>query len=446
MPYIPHTPSDRERMARTIGIEDIDELFDSVPESLRLAEPLNLPPPLSEMELIRELSLIARRNRGVDYYTSFLGAGAYDHFIPSAVRHIVGRSEFYTSYTPYQAEISQGMLQVIYEFQSMICALIGMDIANASVYDGATATAEAAIMALNKSGRRRVLVSQLVNPHYRAVVETYLSQGLAALEIVRASEGSTSQEELQSLLDEDTACLVVQYPNFVGTIEDIGAYSKMCDSAGASLVVVADPIALGILKPPGALGADIVVGEGQSLGNPLNYGGPYLGFMAAREDYLRYIPGRISGATVDTEGNRGYVLTLQAREQHIRRERAYSNICTNQALNALAATVYLSLMGKSGLRKVAELCLQKAHYLADRLSSIDGVSLAYTAPFFKEFVVRTPLPADKVVSELRKHRILAGEPLGPHYPDMDNCLLVCVTEKRTRDEMDEFAERLGEIL
>lgn len=274
-------------------------------ESLRLAEPLNLPPPLSEMELIRELSLIARRNRGVDYYTSFLGAGAYDHFIPSAVRHIVGRSEFYTSYTPYQAEISQGMLQVIYEFQSMICALTGMDIANASVYDGATATAEAAIMALNKSGRRRVLVSQLVNPHYRAVVETYLSQGLAALEIVRASEGSTSQEELQSLLDEDTACLVVQYPNFVGTIEDIGAYSKMCDSAGAPLVVVADPIALGILKPPGALGADIVVGEGQSLGNPLNYGGPYLGFMAAREDYLRYIPGRISGATVDTEGNRG---------------------------------------------------------------------------------------------------------------------------------------------
>lgn len=446
MSYVPHTPSDRERMARTIGIEDMEELFCGVPESLRLPKPLNLPPALSEMELTRELSLAASKNRGADHYTCFLGAGAYDHFIPSAVGHIVSRAEFYTSYTPYQAEISQGILQVIYEFQTMICSLTGMEVANASLYDAATAAAEAAIMALNRSDRKRVLVSELVNPQYRAVVETYLSQGLAAFEVVGCSEGATGRDELQDSLDDDTACLIVQYPNFVGTIEDISVYAEMCHRVGASLVVIADPIALGILKSPGILGADIVVGEGQSLGNPLNYGGPYLGFMAAREDYLRYIPGRISGATVDHEGNRGYVLTLQAREQHIRRERAHSNICTNQSLNALAATVYLSLMGKSGLRNVAELCLQKAHYLADRLSSVDGVSLVYDTPFFKEFVVRTPLPGDKVVAELRKQRILAGEPLGLHYSGMDDCLLVCVTEKRTRDEMDDFAKRLGEIL
>jgi len=446
MPYIPHTPDDRERMIRTIGIGDVEELFDSVPQSLRLRRPLDLPPALSEMELIRELEAIASENKGAQHYVCFLGAGAYDHFIPSAVNHIVRRSEFYTSYTPYQAEISQGILQVIYEFQSMICALTGMDVSNASLYDGATAAAEAAIMTLNRSGRKRVLVSELVNPHYRAVMRTYLSQGLAKLDVVRSSGGVTSKDDLQNLLGQDVACFVVQYPSFVGTIEDLSVLAEMCHCVDASLVVIADPIALGILRSPGDLGADIVVGEGQSLGNPLSYGGPYLGFMGAREEFLRYIPGRISGATVDREGNRGYVLTLQAREQHIRRERAYSNICTNQSLNALAATVYLSLMGRSGLRKVAELCLQKAHYLADRLTGIRGVSLVYDAPFFKEFLIKTPLPADRVVAELRERRILAGVPMGRYFPDMDDCLLVCVTEKRTKAEMDNFAERLGEIL
>lgn len=446
MPYIPHTPDDRERMIRTIGIGDVEELFDSVPQSLRLRRPLDLPPALSEMELIRELEAIASENKGAQHYVCFLGAGAYDHFVPSAVNHIVRRSEFYTSYTPYQAEISQGILQVIYEFQSMICALTGMDVSNASLYDGATAAAEAAIMTLNRSGRKRVLVSELVNPHYRTVMRTYLSQGLAELGVVRSSGGVTSKDDLQNLLGQDAACFVVQYPSFVGTIEDLSVLAEMCHCVDASLVVIADPIALGILRSPGDLGADIVVGEGQSLGNPLSYGGPYLGFMGAREEFLRYIPGRISGATVDREGNRGYVLTLQAREQHIRRERAYSNICTNQSLNALAATVYLSLMGRSGLRKVAELCLQKAHYLADRLTGIRGVSLVYDVPFFKEFLIKTPLPADRVVAELRERRILAGVPMGRYFPDMDDCLLVCVTEKRTKAEMDNFAERLGEIL
>jgi glycine dehydrogenase subunit 1 len=456
MPYIPHTRPDRERMAETIGIRDMEELFRDIPDSLRLTEPLDLPPALTEMELTRELSRMANHNNGVDHYICFLGAGVYDHFIPSAVGHILRRSEFYTSYTPYQAEISQGILQVIYEFQTMICALTGMDVANASLYDGATAAAEAVIMTLNRSGRRRVLVSELVNPQYRQVISTYLAHGLAEVDVLPSVGGMTvaaaagasraAGETTQAALTDDVACLVVQYPNFLGVIEDVAALAQACHAVGAALVVIADPIALGLLRSPGDLGADIVVGEGQSLGNPLNFGGPYLGFMGAREEYLRYLPGRVSGGTVDHEGNRGYVLTLQAREQHIRRERAYSNICTNQSLCALAATVYLSLMGRSGLRRVAELCLQKAHYLADRLCELGGVSMVCEAAFFKEFAVKLPVPASEVVTKLRERGILAGAPLGDYYSEMGDSLLVCATEKRTKAEIDEFVERLGAIL
>ena len=446
MPYIPHTQRDQERMMRAIGIDDVDELFGDIPGSLKLEKALDLPEPLSEMELIAELNEIANANRGVDHYISFLGAGAYDHFVPSAVNHLVTRSEFYTAYTPYQAEISQGILQAIYEFQTMVCVLTGMDVANASVYDGATAAAEAAVMSLNASGRKRVLVSQFVNPEYRSVISTYLSGGLAAVDQLRCPDGVTSAGQLRAALDDDVASVVVQYPNFAGTVEDLEELAGECHRTGAALIVIADPIALGLLQSPGALGADIVVGEGQSMGTPLHYGGPYLGFMCARDKYLRYLPGRISGATTDGEGNRGFVLTLQAREQHIRRERAYSNICTNQALNALAATIYLSLMGKTGLRRVAELCLNKAHYLADRLCEIDGVRMAYQAPFFKEFVLRLPMPSNEVVDKLKSQRILAGVPMGRYYPGMEDLLLVCVTEKRAKRDMDEFVQRLGAIL
>ncbi|NLU42863.1 MAG: aminomethyl-transferring glycine dehydrogenase subunit GcvPA [Firmicutes bacterium] len=446
MPYIPHTPRDQERMMRAIGIGAVDELFRDVPESLRLRKQLDLPEPLSEMELVAELNEIANANRGVDHYTSFLGAGAYDHFVPSAVNHLVSRSEFYTAYTPYQAEISQGILQAIYEFQTMVCILTGMDVANASMYDGATAAAEAAVMSLNASGRKRVLVSQFVNPEYRSVISTYLSGGLATVDELACPGGVTGIDQLRAMLDDSVASVIVQYPNFAGIVEDLEALAGECQRVGAALIVIADPISLGLLKSPGALGADIVVGEGQSMGNPLHFGGPYLGFMGARVKYLRYLPGRISGATTDGEGNRGFVLTLQAREQHIRRERAYSNICTNQSLNALAATIYLSLMGKTGLRRVAELCLNKSHYLAGRLCEIDGVSMAYEAPFFKEFVVRLPMPAEEVVNKLRTHRILAGVPMGRYYSGMENLLLICVTEKRTKEDMDEFVQRLGAIL
>lgn len=446
MPYVPHTPRDQGRMMCAIGISDVDELFRDIPESLRLKKPLDLPGPLSEMELIAELREIAGANKGVEHYISFLGAGAYDHFVPSAVNHLVTRSEFYTSYTPYQAETSQGILQAIYEFQTMVCILTGMDVANASVYDGATAAAEAAVMSLNASGRKRVLVSQFVSPEYRSVISTYLSGGLATVDEVRCPSGVTEADQLRGMLGEDVASVVVQYPNFAGIVEDLEAVAGECHRAGAALIVIADPIALGLLQSPGTLGADIVVGEGQSMGSPLHYGGPYLGFMCAREKYLRYLPGRISGATTDGEGNRGFVLTLQAREQHIRRERAYSNICTNQSLNALAATIYLSLMGKTGLRRVGELCLNKSHYLAGRLCEISGVSMAFEAPFFKEFVVRLPVPSEEVVSMLRPHRILAGVPMGRYYQGMEDLLLVCVTEQRTKEDMDEFVQRLGEIL
>ena len=446
MPYIPHTQRDQERMMRAIGIDDVDELFGDIPGSLKLEKALDLPEPLSEMELIAELNEIANANRGVDHYISFLGAGAYDHFVPSAVNHLVTRSEFYTAYTPYQAEISQGILQAIYEFQTMVCILTGMDVANASVYDGATAAAEAAVMSLNASGRQRVLVSRFVNPEYRSVVSTYLSGGLASVDELACPAGTTGIDQLRETLDDGVASVIVQYPNFAGIVEDLEALASECQRVGAALIVIADPIALGLLKSPGALGADIVVGEGQPMGSPLHFGGPYLGFMGARDKYLRYLPGRVSGATTDGEGNRGFVLTLQAREQHIRRERAYSNICTNQSLNALAATIYLSLMGKTGLRRVAELCLNKSHYLAGRLCEIGGVSMAFEAPFFKEFVVKLPVAAEEVVNRLRPHRILAGVPIGRYFPGMDDLLLVCVTEKRTKEDMDEFVQRLGAIL
>lgn len=443
MRFIPHTEEDRRQMLDALGIEHTDRLFEEIPTEVRLNRELQVPGGITEMELSRHLAALAGANTGVDETICFLGAGAYDHYVPSAVKHILSRSEFYTAYTPYQPEISQGVLQSIFEYQSMICLLTGMDAANASMYDGAGALAEAALMACAATRRNRVVVAKTVHPEYREVVSTYLYGPGIEISEVPYREGLTNPEDAATLLDKNTAALLVQYPNFFGSIEDLSALAEAAHGVGALLVVCADPIALGLLKSPGQCGADIVVGEGQPLGIPLSYGGPYLGFLACREKFLRKMPGRIAGQTVDVDGRRAYVLTLQAREQHIRRDKATSNICSNQALCALAATVYLSLVGRQGLRQVAELCLQKTAYARNLLSQLPGCQLPWQSPVFKEFVLQTKAAPEAVNRELLKHNILGGLDLGRYYPELAGHMLFCVTEKRSRQEIDLLAERLG---
>ena len=471
MSYVPHTDSDRAAMLAAIGAETVGDLFVDVPESVRYPE-LKLPPPLSELEILRELRSMSEENADLDHHACFLGAGAYNHFVPSVVGHIIGRSEFYTAYTPYQPEISQGTLQAIFEYQSMVCALTGMEVANASHYDGATSLAEAALMAVNVSRgkRRKIIVSPTVHPEYRATLCTYTPGPDLAVETLNFKP-QTSNFELGSLkfeVDDDTACLIIQNPDFFGQLAGASKLNQLAEAvhaAGALLVVNTDPISLGLFTPPGEYGADIVVGEGQPLGNPLNFGGPYLGLFACREKYMRKMPGRLIGETVDTapgpwalspvrpkyraqgprEGRRGFVLTLATREQHIRRERATSNICTNQALCALAAGAYLAAMGKSGLRKVAELCYHKAHYAAQRIQEIPVFSLASPQPFFKEFVVRCPKPPGEINEALLERGIIGGYDLGCDYPQLENCMLFCVTEMNTRAEIDRLVEALEEV-
>ncbi len=452
MSYIPHTDSDRAAMLAEIGVEAIGDLFLDVPESVRYPE-LKLPAPLSEMEILRELKAMSEENADLDHYACFLGAGAYNHFVPSVVGHIIGRSEFYTAYTPYQPEISQGTLQAIFEYQSMVCALTGMDVANASHYDGATSLAEAALMAVNVSRgkRHKIIVSPTVHPEYRATLRTY-TPGPDLKVVGDEDPTSNIQYPISNIqLDDDTACLIIQNPNFLGQLlsaDSENGLSGLADAvheAGALLVVVVDPISLGLFTPPGEYGADIVVGEGQPLGNPLNFGGPYLGLFACREEYMRKMPGRLIGETVDTEGRRGFVLTLSAREQHIRRERATSNICSNEALCALAAGAYLAAMGKSGLRKVAELCYHKAHYAAQRIEEIPGFSLVSPKPFFKEFVVRCPKPPSEINEALLEQGVIGGYDLGRDYPHLENCMLLCVTEMNTKGEIDRLVEALEEV-
>jgi glycine dehydrogenase subunit 1 len=444
MSYIPHTDADRAEMLAAIGVERVEDLFHDVPAACRFPE-LNLPEPLSEMEILAELQALSEENLDVDHLSSFLGAGVYNHYIPRVVDHIISRSEFYTAYTPYQPEISQGTLQSIFEYQSMICALTGMEVANASHYDGATSVAEAVIMALNvgRGKRRKVILSPAVHPEYRAVVRTY-TQGMG-LEIIGDEDLTAGLEALTDLLDRDTACLVVQNPNFFGQIEDLEDLARRVHAAGAMLVVVADPVSLGLLRPPGDYGADIVVGEGQALGNGLNYGGPYLGFFACREKAVRKMAGRLVGETVDVDGKRGFVLTLSTREQHIRRARATSNICTNQALCALAAAVHLAALGKTGLRKLAELCYHKAHYAASRIAELGGYQLIGDNLFFKEFVVRCPFPV-KAINDylLEEWGIIGGYDLGRDYPHLENHMLVCVTEVTGREEIDALVDALAE--
>ncbi len=439
MSFVPHSEEDRREMLELIGVSSVRDLYSDVPENLILNRDLDIPVALSEWEVVQRLETIAAEN---EHLVSFAGAGIYDHYVPAAVDHLIRRSEFYTAYTPYQPEVAQGTLQVIYEFQSMTCELTGMDVANASMYDGPSAAAEAAILARAVTRRSRVVAASSLHPHYRKVIETYLSgQGVAPHPVAWTEAGSLDSSELAAQLGDDTACVIVQQPNFFGLIEDLEPIAEQVHSAGALLVVVADPMVLPILRSPGECGADIVVAEGQPFGNTPNYGGPVVGLFAAREKFIRKMPGRIVGATVDAEGRRGYVLTLQTREQQIRREKATSNICTNQGLNALAATIHLALLGRAGLRAAAEASAQNAHY-ARRLLVDAGVELMFPdLPFVREFAVRTADQSHEILERGIKRGILAGVSLS-RFPSLEagDGLLLAFTEKRSREEIQLLAD------
>jgi len=446
MPFIPTTESNREEMLKAIGVSDFEELLESIPDEVRFKGELNLPNPLSEYEVTRLLEEIADRNCHAGKYVCFLGGGAYDHFIPAAVKHIIGRSEFYTAYTPYQPEVSQGNLQAIYEYQSMIAELTGMDAANASMYDGASALAEAALLVHAQTGRPDILISKAVHPFYRKVISTYCKGSDAVIKEVGLDQGITDLNRLKELVNEKTAGVLIQQPNFFGLLENVEEIEQIVHKSGGLYGVSVDPISLGLLKPPGEYDADVVTGEGQVLGNFLNFGGPYVGIFAVRKDLIRRLPGRLVGVTQDTEGRRGFVLTLQTREQHIRREKATSSICTNEQLCALASAVYLALMGKKGLPQVANLCLQKAHYLAQKLDAIDGLELMFPVPFFKEFAVRCSISPEKIISALQKEKIFAGIHLSRFDYGIKDGLLIAVTEKRTRAEIDHYCEVLEKVI
>ncbi len=444
MPYIANTPEDQRAMLASIGLSSIDELFDSIPVELRLQRPLDIPPALSEMELTAHLTALAAKNQPAGDKICFLGGGSYDHFIPAVVDEVASRGEFYTSYTPYQPEASQGNLQVFFEYQTLITQLTGMDVSNASLYDGGSAATEAVLMAISSTKRHgRVVTAASVHPEYRRILQTYLTNLDIELVTVGTPEGTITPEELRKAVNGDTACVLFQQPNFFGCLEAAESLVQIAHDAGALAVVSVDPISLGLLKRPGDYGADIVVAEGQSLGSPMSFGGPYLGIMACREAFVRRMPGRIAGETVDRRGKRCFVLTLQTREQHIRREKATSNICTNQGLFALRATVYLATLGPQGLRETAEHCLRKARYARRRLTSESPLKTAFDRPTFKEFVVRQPGGnVDALLQQASRRGFLAGVPLGRWYPEFADCLLVSVTEKRTKSEIDALAASL----
>lgn len=443
--FLPQTDQDREAMLKTIGINRMEDLFQVVPGKHRFPE-LNLPPTLTEMEVVSELKDISDANETIGDLTSFLGAGAYNHYIPAAVDTIISRGEFLTAYTPYQPEVSQGTLQAIFDYQSLIAALTGMEVSNASHYDGATAVAEAVSMAYaNFRGKRKKMVfSRAVNPQYRQTVKTY-HHGTDIELIEDSSPLSDGPEGLPPAIDENTALVIVQYPDFFGGVYDFTALAEATHKVGALLAIAVNPLALGLLTPPGEFGADIVTGEGQPLGIPLSLGGPYLGLFATRKEYVRKMAGRLVGETVDKNGRRAFVLTLTAREQHIRREKATSNICTNQGLMMLASTVYMSLLGKHGLHQVAELCYHKAHYAANEIDKLNGYSVWNQAPFFHEFVVRCPKPVEEINQHLLDHGVLGGYDLGIDYPELANHMLIAVTEMNSRDDIDLLVELLEEV-
>jgi len=446
MPYLYNTTEDQQAMLAAIGAGSIDELFAMVPAEMRLNRALNIPAAMSEMELMQHMAALAAKNEHGGSKVCFLGGGSYDHFIPSVVDEIAGRGEFYTSYTPYQPEVSQGNLQVVFEYQTLITRLAGLDVSNASLYDGGSATAEAVLMAISSTQRYgKVVMPASVHPEYRQTVATYLANLGVEVVTIATPNGITRPDVLAAAVDQTTACIVVQQPNFFGCIEDAATLATIAHDAGALVVASFDPISLGLLKGPGDWGADIAVAEGHTLGTPMQYGGPYLGIMACREKLVRRMPGRIAGETVDRRGKRCFVLTLQTREQHIRREKATSNVCTNQGLFALRATIYLALLGPQGLRETANLCLQKSRYAAEQLCKSDRFELAFNGPTFKEFVIRDRNDqVDVLLSNAFAAGFLAGVPLNPWYPELQNCFLIAVTEKRTRKEIDLLASAMNE--
>ena len=442
MNFIPLTDADRQAMLQAIGVSSLDDLFADVPAEKRFPA-LDLPPALSELDLQQHLADLAGRNLNLTEYACFLGAGAYNHYIPPVVNHLIMRGEFYTAYTPYQPEVSQGTLTAIYEYQSLVCQLTGMEVTNASMYDGSTALAEACLMAARITRRDKIVLAQTVHPEYREVVRTYTQSLNMPIETVRyAPSGRVDLDALRQTVDGGTACVAVQYPNFFGVVEDLAAVVDIAHRAGALLIVSADPIALGLLRAPGEFDVDIVVGEGQSISLPPYFGGPYLGLFATQMKHVRQLPGRVVGQTTDHDGRRAFVMTLQAREQHIRREKATSNICTNEALVALAATVYLASMGKTGLRRAAELSYHRAHYAAAEIAKLPGYSLPFDAPFFKEFAVRLPVPVAELNQRLLGHKILGGYDLGQTYPELANTALLAVTEMNSRAQIDRLVGAL----
>jgi glycine dehydrogenase subunit 1 len=434
-------------MMEKIGVSSIDELLTAIPSEIKDNSALKLPPALDELALKRHLKTLSNMNLEGISMPSFLGAGTYNHFIPSAIDHLISRSEFYTAYTPYQPEISQGTLQAIFEFQTMICLLTGMDVANASMYDGASALAEAVLMAkrINKKGQK-VYLSKAVHPEYREVVKTYTNDlDIEIIEIPYDEGGKTDLKWLAENMDDTPVAIAVQYPNFFGIIEDMTAISKIASDKGALFIsATTEPIALGLIKPPAHYGVDIAVGEGQSLGNAVNFGGPHLGLFATKKEYLRNMPGRLAGETVDLDGKKGYVLTLSTREQHIRREKATSNICSNQSLCALTASIYLSLLGKRGLRSLASTNLSLAEYAKNKLSGLPGFSLPFNSPTFNEFVVKTDKPAEEINEKIFNAGIIGGLPLGKFYPELNDSILFCVTEMSQKSDIDKLVEVLND--
>ncbi|OGO62666.1 MAG: glycine dehydrogenase (aminomethyl-transferring) [Chloroflexi bacterium RBG_19FT_COMBO_47_9] len=445
--FIPHTDADRAAMLRAVGIGTLEDLFNDVPEKHRFPV-LNLPPAQTEMEISSELQEMSLANESVRDLACFLGAGAYNHYVPAAVDAIIRRGEFLTAYTPYQPELSQGTLQTIFEYQSNVAALTGMEVCNASHYDGATAVAEAVNMAIaNFRGKRnKVILSSALHPQYRQTVRTYLGSSQVVLVGGDSrAEIKTTPDALIPMIDTETALVIVQYPDFFGRIYDYTKLAAAAHALGALIAVSVNPIALGMFKDPGSMNADIVIGEGQPLGIPLSFGGPYLGLFATRKEFVRKMAGRLTGETIDNRGQRAYVLTLTAREQHIRREKATSNICTNQGLMALASTVYMSLLGKNGLRQVAELCFHKAHYTAEKIANLPGYSLWSSTTFFNEFVIRCPAPASEINDLLLDHDILGGYDLSQDFPKLENHILIAVTEMNTRDQIDRLVDVLAEV-
>lgn len=441
--YLPMTEQDQKEMLSAIGVESIDELFSDIPESVRFNGEYNIKKAKSEPALLKELTQMAAKNADLRNYASFLGAGVYDHYMPIIVDHVISRSEFYTAYTPYQPEISQGELQAIFEFQTMICELTGMDVANSSMYDGGTALAEAAMLSAGQTKNKKVLVSSAVHPESRDVLKTYAKGQYIEVVEIPAVNGLTDLNALKDAMDEDVACVVVQYPNFFGQIEPLKEIEQIAHTGKSMFVVSSNPLSLGALTPPGKLGADIVVGDAQPFGIPAAFGGPHCGYFVVTSKLMRKVPGRLVGQTTDEEGRRGFVLTLQAREQHIRRDKATSNICSNQALNALAASVAMTALGKKGVKEMAVQNIQKAHY-AKKAMAENGVSVPFEGPIFNEFVVKLNKPVKEVNAKLLEKGIVGGYDLGLTYPDLQNHMLVAVTELRTKEEIDTFVKELGD--